>query len=65
VSWINLSRNNFSCYLQKIGIEENKIKMVHVFDEIKSFVNSIPLNGFSCLPRGGTGYIEVLSKYNF
>jgi len=33
--------------------------------EINIFVNAVPCNTFSCLPRGGQGYLEVVGKYNF
>jgi len=59
VSWSALSWNNFSCYLDK---EENRIKMSQVLTGIKDLYY-IPSCICSCLPNGGCGYIEMLSKY--
>jgi len=52
------------CYLDNIKTKENKNKMTSVLDEINTFVYSVPPGFFSCLPTGGQGFIDMISKYD-
>jgi len=63
INWIYLSSNNFGSYFQNFEIQENKTKMTLVFEEINTFVYLVPPKVLNCLPKGGSGYLEMLSRY--
>lgn len=65
VAWGPLCGNDFGKYFNNMKKEKTKIFMSLVFKDIESYIYSIPLNSFSCLPKGGSGYIEIIRKYNF
>jgi len=52
--------NNFSLYLTNI---EKMEKMKSIIFQIDYFINSVPRNAHSCLPKGGLCYLEMLKKY--
>jgi len=58
VDWNCLCRNNFSFYFDNQEIQQTKSKMKQVLNEIESIVFAVPPNVFSCLPKGGAGYLE-------
>ena len=62
-SWQSLCGNNFSCYLDNIAREDNINKMSNVLVKIKT-IYYVPCNIISCVPRGGLGYLGILSKYD-
>jgi len=63
VDWYELPLNNFECFLKNIERKECKSILSRLHDEIKDYVNCVPLNILSCLPKGGCGYLEVVEKY--
>jgi len=63
ISWYYLTKNDFSSYFNNKEKEENKKQMILVHNEIKTFIYCMPCNILSCLPKGGCGYVEMLSKY--
>jgi len=50
-------------YFKKTQIENNKNNLSKVFKEISSLINTFPSNSFSCLPKGGRFYLEMIDKY--
>jgi len=44
-------------------VKENKTKFTKVIKEIDTFCYSIPSNDFPVLPRGGSGYLDIIEKY--
>lgn len=53
-----------SMYFKNIKMQETKSKLSLVFEEINIFVYSILPNLFSCLPKGGSDYIEMINQYD-
>jgi len=64
VHWMLLCCNNFDKYFKNLEIKENKKLLKSVFEEIDSFVLSIPPSCASALPKGGFGYLEMIAKYH-
>ena len=63
INWADISYNNFEIYFKNIEREGYKNIMNNVFEEIKTFLYSLPSNQHSMIPKGGKGYLEVLGKY--
>jgi len=57
----DISLNDFSSYLKKIKIYEDRFSTV--IKQIDNFVPVVPSNTFSCLPKGGGEYLEMLEKH--
>ena len=60
-----VSSVRFDNYFLNLEKQEYKNIMKNSLKDINQYVNCIPPNVFSCLPKGGQEYLDVVEKYKF